>query len=219
MTTKTLDLQEEVIEELAYDPRITAEDIAVTVKDGVVTLRGTVPTFNQKWEAEDAIKRIRGVRGIADELVVDLPATHMRNDTDIALAIERRFASNTVIPSNVQFLVKDGHVTLTGEVPWYYQSQEAAYEARRVIGVKGVDNRITVKSATSFQAEEIKRKIHGELQRMADLDAKGIGVAVSGGTVTLSGSVRTWFEREKAVQAAWSLPGVIYVENFIGINP
>lgn len=218
MTTKSLDLQEEVIEELAYDPRVAADDIAVTIKEGVVTLRGTVPSFNQKWEAEDAVKRIRGVRGIADELTIDLPATHLRTDSDIALAIERRFASNTIVPSNVKFVVKDGRVTLSGEVPWYYQAQEATYEARRVVGVRDVINIVAVKPVTSLKIDEIKRKIHDAFQRMADLDAKGINVVVSDGTVTLSGSARTWIERDKATQAAWSLPGVVRVENFIGIN-
>jgi len=217
-TTKSLDLKEEIIEELAYDPRINADDIAITTKEGVVTLRGTVPNFNQKWEAEDAIKRIRGVRGIADELTVDLPSSHVRTDSDIALAIERRFASNIIIPSAVKFVVKDGHVTLSGEVPLYYQSQEAAYEARRVIGVRDVSNLISVMPAPSFKTDEVKRKIHSELQRMADLDAKKIAVSVSEGKVTLSGSARTWFEREKAVQAAWSIPGVTCVDNFIAID-
>ena len=219
MTTKSLDLQEEVIEELAYDPRIDADDIAVTTKQGIVTLRGTVPNFNQKWEAEDAVKRVRGVRGIADELVVDLSITHERTDTDIALAIERRLTSNTIVPADVKFVVKDGRVTLTGEVAWYYQSQEAAYEARRVIGVRDVTNLITIQPATSVLSTEVKRKIQSELARMADLDAKCIDVAVSDGTVTLRGSVRSWVERDKATQAAWSLPGVSRVENFIEITP
>lgn len=219
MSTTSLDLQEEVIEELAYDPRITANDIAVTVTEGVVTLRGSVPSFNQKWEAEDAVKRVRGVRGIADDLVVDLPAMHVRTDSDLALAIERRFASSFIIPSDVKFIVRDGHVALCGEVPWYYQCQEAAYEARRVVGVQDVANLIMVKSATTLTNDEIKRKIHAEFERMADLDAKGLSVAVFDGTVTLSGNVRTWLEKEKAGQAAWSLPGVTRINNFIGINP
>lgn len=219
MTTKSLDLKEEVIEELAFDPRITADDIAVTVQDGIVTLRGTVPSFNEKWEAEDAVKRVRGVRGIADELVVDLPATHARNDTDIALAIEHRLASNAIVPRGVKFVVKDGHVILSGEVTWYYQSQEAAYEARRVVGVRDVTNSVAVKPETFLSVDEVKRKIHGELQRMADVDANGIGVAIAGRTVTLTGSVRTWVERDKAAQAAWNLPGVTHVDNFIGVAP
>ena len=219
MSTTSLDLQEEVIEELAYDPRITADDIAVTIKEGVVTLRGSVPSFNQKWEAEDAVKRVRGVRGIADDLVVDLPTMHVRTDSDIALAIDRRFESNSAIPSDVKFIVRDGHVTLSGKVPWYYQCQEAASEARRVVGVRDVANLITVKSAATLTNDEIKRKIHAEFERTADLDAKGVSVAVFDGTVTLSGNARTWLEKEKAGQAAWSLPGVTHVNNSIGINP
>lgn len=219
MTTKTLDLQEEVIEELAFDPRVKADDIGVSVAEGIVTLRGTVPSFSQKWEAEDAVKRVRGVCGIADELAVDLPSAHVRSDTDIALAIEHRFASNATIPASVKFVVKEGNVTLSGEVPWYYQLQEAAYEARRVVGVKSVANVITVKPGTTLTNDEIKRKILSEFHRMADLDAKGVNVTVFDGTVTLSGNVRSWLEKEKAAQAAWSLPGVTHVHNFLGVNP
>jgi osmotically-inducible protein OsmY len=219
MTTKSLDLQEEVIEELAFDPRVNANDVAVSVNEGIVTLRGTVPSFSQKWEAEDAAKRVRGVCGVADELVVDLPSGHVRSDTDIALAIEHRFASNASVPPSVKFVVKDGSVTLSGEVPWYYQLQEAAFEARRVVGVKSVANVITVKPGTTLTNDEIKRKIQSEYHRLADLDAKAVNVSVFDGTVTLSGNVRSWFEKEKAAQAAWSLPGVTHVNNFIGISP
>jgi osmotically-inducible protein OsmY len=219
MTAKNLDLQEEIIEELAFDPIVNADDIGVTVTEGIVTLRGTVPSFTQKWEAEDAVKRVRGVRGIADELVVDLPTTHMRSDTDIALALERRFSSNGTIPAAVKFIVKDANVTLTGEVPWYYQSQEAANEARRVIGVRGVANLITIKPVTTLTNDEIKRKIQSQFQRMADLDAKSVNVSVFDGTVTLTGTVRSWAEKEGAAQAAWRLPSVMRVDNYIEVSP
>jgi osmotically-inducible protein OsmY len=219
MTTKSLDLQEEITEQLAYDPRIDAQDIAVTVHDGVVTLRGTVPSLIEKWEAEDAVKRVRGVRGIADELTVDLPNAHVRTDADIALAIEHRFASNAMIPNNIQFVVSDGNVSLMGEVPWYYQLQEALYEARRVIGVRNVSNLVSVRANKQLDGDEIKVTIRSAFKRMADLDAKDINVAVIDGKVTLSGSVRTWAERDKAVQTAWSLPGVERVENLIAVSP
>jgi osmotically-inducible protein OsmY len=219
MTIKSLDLQEEVIEELAFDPRVYAEDIGVSINEGIVTLRGTVPSFGQKWEAEDAVKRVRGVRGVADELVVDLPSAHLRTDTDIALAIEHRFSSNMSIPASVKFTVKDGNVTLSGDVPWYYQMQEAAHEARRVVGVKSVGNLITVKPEKTLTNNEIKLKIESEFQRMADLDAKNVNVSAFEGTVNLSGSVRSWAEKEKAAQAAWSLPGVTRVDNLLGVNP
>jgi osmotically-inducible protein OsmY len=219
MTTKSLDLQEEVIEQLAYDPRIDAQDIAVTVFEGVVTLRGTVPNLIEKWEAEDAVKRLRGVRGIADELTVDLPNAHVRTDTDIALAIERRFTSNAMIPTNIQFVVNEGYVTLSGEVPWYYQSQEALYEARRVVGVREVSNCISIRPNKQLDSDEIKLTIRSAFKRMADLDAKDINVAVIDGKVTLSGSVRTWAERDKAAQTAWSLPGISRVDNLIAVSP
>ncbi|MGC1379425.1 MAG: BON domain-containing protein [Candidatus Baltobacteraceae bacterium] len=219
METRTLDLQEEIIEELAYDPRITADEIAVNVKEGVVTLRGRVPSLYQKWEVEDAVKRVRGVRGIADELEVSLPTTHFRTDTDLALAIERRFATGTTIPRGIQFVVKEGHVTLSGEVSWYFQAQEAASEVRRVAGVRGVANLIGVKTAPALGADEIKRRIRSALHRTAEMDAASIDVSASNGLVTLSGSVRTLLEREKASQAAWSLPGVTHVANYIAVQP
>jgi osmotically-inducible protein OsmY len=219
MQTTKVDFQEDIIEALAFDPRITTDDIAVSVKEGVVTLYGTVPSLSEKWEAEEVVKRIRGVRGIADELIVDLPATHARSDTDIALAIARRFESNVIIPSDVRFVVKDGYVTLSGEVTWYYQSQEAAYEARRVVGVRDVANVITVKSSASPSAEEIKQKIHNALARTADAEADRIDVTVFGGVVKLSGTARTWLESDNAAQAAWSILGVTHVDNFIEVNP
>jgi osmotically-inducible protein OsmY len=219
MTTKSLDLQEEIIEQLAYDPRIDAQDIAVTVLEGVVTLRGTVPNLIERWEAENAVKRLRGIRGIADELTVDLPTTHVRTDTDIALALERRFESNPRVPTNVQFVVKDGRVSLTGEVPWFYQSEEALHEARRIIGVKDVSNLISIIPNKQLNSDEIKWTIRSAFKRMADLDAQDISVSVADGKVALSGSVRTWGERERAAQTVWSLPGVASVENFIRVNP
>lgn len=219
MRPGTLDLEERIIEELAFDPRITSDDIAVCVKEGVVTLHGSVPSLNEKWSVEDAIKRVRGVRGIADELVVDVPATHVRNDTDIAVALQRRFESNPMVPADVTFLVEHASVTLSGEVRWHHQAQEALAEARRVGGVRDVANLIVVKPMGSLTAGEIRQKIHAALERTASLAADGVTIAVSDGTVTLGGTVRTWLDRENAAQAAWSLPGVIRVENGIAVHP
>lgn len=219
MNTATLDLQERVIEELAFDPRITSDDIAVSVREGVVTLRGTVASLNEKWNAEDAVKRVSGVRGIADDMIVDLPATHVRSDTDIAVSLEHRFKSNPLVPGDVIFLVQDGNVTLSGQVRWQYQAQEALHEARRVLGVRDVANLIGVKPVVSLNAEEIRRQIHGALARSANLEAEKIRVSVLQGTVTLDGTVRTWLGREIAGEAAWSIPGVTHVENCITIVP
>ncbi|MBV8198545.1 MAG: BON domain-containing protein [Candidatus Eremiobacteraeota bacterium] len=218
MQTKTLDLQEEILEQLAFDPRVSSDDIAVTVQEGVVTLRGTVPSFHEKWEAEDVVKRVRGVRGLVDEMAIDLPALHVRNDTDIALALQHRFDSSTVIPSTITFDVNRGHVTMSGEVAWHYQATEAVNEAKAVVGVKDIVNLIRVKPAKSPSADEIVKRIHGALARTADLEAQRIHVTVAGSLVTLSGSVRSWFERDNAGQAAWSIPGVTHVDNRIAVN-
>jgi osmotically-inducible protein OsmY len=218
MTTDQLNLQEDIIEELAFDPRIAADDIAVATRAGVVTLRGTVPSLSQKRAVEKAVKGIRGVRGIVDELLVDLPASHVRNDTDIGLDIKHRLVSNGVVPADIQFVVQNGHVTVSGVAQWYYQAHEVAHEAGSVTGVLGVTNDITVKSPDTVNVAEVRRRIHSALQRSADLDANCISVVVDGATVTLSGTVRTWLEHDKAAQAAWSIPGVSHVENLISIS-
>ncbi len=219
MQTTMLGLQENVIEQLAFDPRVDSDDIAVSLREGIVTLHGRVADLNQKWLVEDIVKRVKGVRGVVDELVVDLPATHVRNDTDIALSIEHRFETSSIVPRDITFVVRGGYVTLQGEAAWHYQAQEAAYEARRVIGVKGVANLITIKGAAVPDAAEINRKIHAALQRLADVDAKNIYVTVSDSCVKLSGTTRTWTEYDNATQAAWSVRGVTHVDNFIGVTP
>ena len=219
MQTPTLGLQEDVIEQLAFDPRVDSDDIAVSLKEGIVTLHGRVADLNQKWLVEDIVKRVKGVHGVVDELVVDLPAAHVRNDTDIAISIEHRFRTSSIVPRDVTFVVRGGNVTLQGEATWHYQAQEAACEARRVTGVKGVTNLIAIKGVAAPDAAEIKRKIHGALQRLADVDAKNIYVTVSGGSVKLTGTARTWAEYDNATQAAWSVSGVTHVDNFIGVTP
>lgn len=218
MTIEQLNLQGEIIKELAFDPRITADDIAVAIHEGVVTLKGTVSSFSQKRAVEKAVKGVRGVRGVADELTVYLPAADVRSDTDVALAIKHRFASNGVIPADIQFVVANGHVTVSGVAQWYYQAHEAVHEAGCVTGVVDVTNNITVKSSDTVSVAEVQRRIHSSLQRAADLDANCISVAVDEGTVTLSGTVRSWLEYDKAAQAAWSIPGVSHVDNVISIS-
>jgi osmotically-inducible protein OsmY len=215
----TLGLQEDVIEQLAFDPRVDSDDIAVGVREGVVTLHGRVSSLSQKWLVEDIVKAVKGVRALVDELVVDLPATHVRNDTDIAISIERRFDTNSIVPRDLTLVVRDGNVTLQGEAEWHYQAQEAVSEARRVTGVKSVVNSIAIKGAARPDAAEIKRQIHGALQRLADVDAQNIYVTVSGSCVKLSGTAHSWAEHDNATLAAWSVPGVTQVDNSVSVHP
>ncbi|MBV8498805.1 MAG: BON domain-containing protein [Candidatus Eremiobacteraeota bacterium] len=215
----TLGLQEDVIEQLAFDPRVGSDDIAVAVKEGVVTLHGRVTSLPQKWLVEAVVKRVKGVRALVDELVVDLPARHVRNDTGIGLSIERRFETNSIVPRGITLIVRDCYVTLQGEAEWHYQAQEAASEARRVTGVKGVANAIVIKGAVRPDPAEVTRQIHAALQRLADMDAKNVYVTVSDSCVKLSGTARSWAEHDNATQAAWSVPGVTHVDNAISVHP
>ena len=217
MHTDALDLQEEVAEALAYDPRITSGDIAVTVRDGIVTLHGTVPNLNQKWEAEDVVKRVRGVRGVADDLLVDLPAMHVRSDTDVALAIERRFESSAIVPPGITFVVHHGRVTLAGTARWYYQAREAEYEVRRVAGVKDVVNDVVVEPVAVPSTDEILERIRNSLARTGMPDGMGVHVTVAGSLVNLSGSVASCIARDAIAAAVWSVPGVSRVDNFLSV--
>lgn len=141
----TTELQENVLEELEFDPFIASQDIHVAVEGTTVRLSGTVSNFNERWEAENAAKRVRGVEGVVDELIVELPGTHVCSDADIGRAIQHRFAINPVIPRGVQYVVRNAFVTLTGEVDWPFEAEEAAAEARIVRGVRGISNHIVSK--------------------------------------------------------------------------
>jgi osmotically-inducible protein OsmY len=220
MTATNIDLQEEIIEALAFNPRVDERNLGVIVDEGIITLTGTVPSLLAKWNAQDTVKNVRGVRGIVDDMVVELASDHVRTDRDIALSIEQRFASNAFVPASIQFMVKDGHVTLTGQVEWYFQLEEALAEARRVTGVTSVVNQLIVVSAEPPATGEVKRKIHSYFARTADIDANGVGVDVADdGSVTLFGLVPTYLERQKAEEAAWSLHGVRSVHNLLSVHP
>jgi osmotically-inducible protein OsmY len=213
-----IDLQELVVEELAFDPCIDTANIAIAALDGVVTLRGTVRSLTEKWQAISDVKALRGVVGIADEIVVDLPAEHLRSDTDIAHALAMRLESNVMVPSDVKFVVKSGRVTLSGDASWNFQRDEAEREAYGVTGVLAVTNEMTLKPAPMPAEEDVRRRIHSVFARTADTDANQVLVSVDRSTVTLRGKVRTWLEHDKATQAAWSMRGVTRVDNRLEIG-
>ena len=208
-------LRDDVLAELDLDPQLDAHRIGVTVEDGVVTLTGTVSSFAEKWAAEEAAKRVKGVKAVAERLEVDLPAMHVRDDTDIAREVTNALAWNVTLPSDIRAIVEDGHVTLEGTVDWYYQRERAAETVRNLRGVRGVTNYIALRPRISPENVEatIKRAFH----RQAQIDADKIEIRVIGGKVILSGNVHGWFERSEAVQAAWSIPGVTEVENKLAL--
>lgn len=200
-------LKADVTEELAWDPAVNATGIGVAVKDGVVTLTGHLDSYAEKHAVERAVHRVAGVRGIALELDVKLAPEHKRSDSEIAQAATTALQLNSLVPDEkIQVQVENGRVILTGEVDWGYQLASAEQCVRPLAGVRGLSNRITIKSLAS--SKDVGAQITAALTRQAAREAKHITVEVEGSVVTLWGKVHSLAEREAAVGAAFSARGV-----------
>jgi osmotically-inducible protein OsmY len=212
------DIRRDVEDELRWDPDLDPTDIAVTVNNGVVTLAGFVRSYVQKYQAEAAAKRVAGVVGVANDLEVRLPGIDERPDPEIARDAIARIKNELPYSwEKIRVIVKNGWLTLEGDVEWNYQRQRAEEAVRRVRGVKGITNSIEVKPRVA--PTEVRRKIEEALRRAAELDASRITVETTGNEVILRGTVRSWAERQEAERAAWSAPGVAKVDNRIIVSP
>ena len=207
-----LELKKAVESELTYEPSVNAAEIGVAVRDGIVTLSGYVPSYWEKIAAERATERVAGVKAVANDLEVKLPSSSERTDEDIARAAVNALEWSVLVPPNrIKVKVSKGWVTLEGNVDWQFQKSAAEKAVRKLIGVKGVSNLVTVKPRVS--SIEVKSEIENALKRSAEVDAEQIRVEAEGDKVILKGTVHSWFEREEAEIAAWRAPGVREVED------
>lgn len=209
------DVREDVVREFEWDPQITSRDIAVAVNDNVVELSGFVSSLPEKNAAEYAAKRVRGVRGVANDLRVAPASTH--TDPEIIRDVLEHLGNHVFLPvEEITATVRDGWVTLEGIVDWQYQRKLAESGVGTLRGVRGVTNKITVKPRVDM--EDVKTNIQQALKRSAQVDAVRISVEADGTLVRLTGSVGSWIEKDAAEEAAWAAPGVTQVDNRIRIE-
>jgi osmotically-inducible protein OsmY len=211
-------IQHEVWDELKWHARLQPNEIAVSVQDGIVTLGGWVDSYARSWAAEEAALRVRGVKAVVNEIEVRLPGSARRTDPDIVAAAIDALEWDALIPSeSVKVTVSNGWVTLAGEVERRYQRTDAERVVRRLTGVRGVTNRITVQPAQT-RSDQLQQLIEDAFVRNAQIDAERIQIRMRDSTAILRGSAPSWSGAQAAEQVAWSAPGVNAVENHIKIK-
>ncbi|SDR63572.1 Osmotically-inducible protein OsmY, contains BON domain [Rhizobiales bacterium GAS113] len=210
-------LQQAVLDELAWTPAVTSSHIGVSANNGIVTLSGHVPSYWEKRAAEEATQKVKGVKAVAEEINVQLSSDGMLSDETIAERALSCLASDVSVPSDsVKVKVERGWVTLTGEVDWNYQKIAAEHGVHKIIGLIGLANKITVKP--HVQPYEVRAKITKALERTAPFDVKNITIKADGGKVTLGGEVENRYEHDLVVNAAWAVPGVTQVNDHLNIT-
>ncbi|MGB8182385.1 MAG: BON domain-containing protein [Stellaceae bacterium] len=212
-----LQLQQRVLDELTFDPSVNAAHIGIAARSGVVTLSGHVHSVAEKFAAERAVRRVKGVKAIAQELAIHLPPDKKTADDEIAQRAVKMLEWDVLIPPGaISIEVEHGVITLSGTVEWGYQRDEAGRDLHRLGGVNAIVNLIEIRP--HVDAADVHASLRAAFERNAELEAGGITVAVKDSCVILSGKVKSWIEREAAERAAWSVPGVTAVEDQIAIT-
>jgi osmotically-inducible protein OsmY len=218
MVRTDTDILKDVTAELKMEPGLRDDDVAVGVRDAVVTLAGYVDSYADKWRAETVVGRINGVKAVVNDIEVKLPTASERPDPDIARAVLDALKWNVLVPhEELKVTVENGWVTLRGTVDWYYQKEEAERTVGNITGVKGVSNLVTV--AAKPTPSDVKQKIVQALKRGAEFDADRITVEVVGNKAILKGTVRSYAEMRDAERAARRAPGITEVENRLTVDP
>jgi osmotically-inducible protein OsmY len=210
-------LQADVQNAIKWEPLLHAAEIGVTVKDGVVSLTGTVDSYAKKMEAENAAKRVIGVKALVEKIEVKFPDSRSKNDGEIATEAIHALKSNWSVPKDkVTVKVEDGWVTLEGELVWNYQKEYVKNSIIYLAGVKGVTNNIKIKSETHDAIEQ--KDVEKAIARNWSIDDVDIHVKVSGTKVTLTGTVNSWYQKDEAGRIAWNTPGISLVENDLTVD-
>jgi len=212
-----LELQKKVLEAMDWEPSLDAARIGVAASGGVVTLTGQVPSYADRMAAERIVKKLAGVKGLANDLEVRLPGDARRNDTDLASAAVKALEWDVQVPhQKIKLRVADGWMTLEGQVEWQFQRAAAERAVRQLFGLRGVSNQISLTPRVT--PGDLKIRIEAALRRNAELEARKIRVETRGSTVVLDGSVHSWAERDEAERAVWAAPGVVSVEDHLAVT-
>ena len=212
-----IEIKNDVLDELAWQPNIDETQIGVIVDKGVVTLTGTVDSYAKKIAAEKAVKGVKGVRAVAEDIEVKYGTEYKKSDKEVAKAAADAIKWNYSVPDDdVKIKVDNGWVYLTGEVKWGYQKDAAKSAVENLLGVRGVSNAITLKQ--TVEPNQVKEKIKKALERSAEIEAKNINVTVEGHKVKLRGKVHSWTEKDEVRKAAFSAPGVYEVDNELEVT-